>query len=47
MQKENVQVEDKELSKLEKLEQDLKTAVETENYEKAAKIRDQIQKLKG
>jgi len=47
MQKENVQVEDKELSKLEKLEQDLKTAIETENYEKAAKIRDQIQKLKG
>ncbi len=38
---------DKELSKLEKLEQDLHTAVETENYEKAAKLRDQIQKMKG
>lgn len=35
------------LSKLEKLEQDLHTAVETENYEKAAKLRDQIQKMKG
>lgn len=38
---------DKELSKLEKLEQELHTAVETENYEKAAKLRDQIQKMKG
>lgn len=37
----------KELSKLEKLEQELHTAVETENYEKAAKLRDQIQKMKG
>ncbi len=36
-----------ELSKLEKLEQDLHTAIETENYEKAAKLRDQIQKMKG
>lgn len=36
-----------ELSKLEKLEQDLIIAVETENYEKAAKLRDQIQKMKG
>lgn len=42
-----VNVEKKELTRLEKLEQDLKTAIETENYEKAAKIRDQIQKLKG
>lgn len=38
---------EKELSKLEKLELDLHTAVETENYEKAAKLRDQIQKMKG
>ena len=35
------------LSKLEKLELDLRTAIETENYEKAAKLRDQIQKFKG
>lgn len=38
---------EKELSKLDKLEVDLHTAIETENYEKAAKIRDQIQKMKG
>ncbi|GAB5408744.1 MAG: bifunctional nuclease family protein [Balneolaceae bacterium] len=38
---------EKELSKLEKLELELHTAVETENYEKAAKLRDQIQKMKG
>ncbi len=37
----------KELSRLEQLELELKTAIETENYEKAAKIRDRIQKLKG
>ncbi len=37
----------KELSKLEILELELHTAVETENYEKAAKLRDQIQKMKG
>lgn len=37
----------KELSQLEELEEQLKTAIETENYEKAAKIRDRIQKLKG
>jgi len=36
-----------ELSKLEQLELELQTAIETENYEKAAKVRDQIQKLKG
>ena len=40
-------VSEKELSGIEKLENELKTAIETENYEKAAKIRDQIQKLKG
>jgi len=40
-------VESSELSGIEKLEQDLKTAIETENYEKAAKIRDQINRLKG
>lgn len=38
---------EKELSKLEKLELELHTAIETENYEKAAKLRDQIQKMKG
>lgn len=36
-----------ELSKLEQLEKELRLAIKTENYEKAAKIRDQIQKLKG
>lgn len=38
---------EKELSKLEQLERELHTAIETENYEKAAKLRDQISKLKG
>ncbi|MFN1833977.1 bifunctional nuclease domain-containing protein [Balneola sp. MJW-20] len=38
---------EKELSQLEQLENELKTAIETENYEKAAKIRDRIQKMKG
>ena len=38
---------DKELTQLEALEKDLQMAIETENYEKAAKLRDQIQKLKG
>lgn len=36
-----------DMSKLDALERDLQTAIETENYEKAAKIRDEIQKLKG
>lgn len=36
-----------ELTEIERLEKELKTAIDTENYEKAAKIRDQIQKLKG
>jgi uncharacterized protein len=36
-----------ELSQLEILENELQMAIETENYEKAAKIRDQIKKLKG
>ncbi len=36
-----------ELSEIEKLQNELHTAIETENYEKAAKIRDQIKKLKG
>ncbi len=38
---------EKELSKLEQLEIELHTAIETENYEKAAKLRDQISKMKG
>lgn len=38
---------EKELTQMEKLERELQTAIETENYEKAAKIRDQIKKLKG
>jgi hypothetical protein len=37
----------KEMSKLEKLENELQTAIDTENYEKAARLRDEIQKLKG
>ncbi len=37
----------KEMTKMEELEKELQTAIETENYEKAAKIRDQIKKLKG
>lgn len=37
----------KELTQLEQLEKELKTAIETENYEKAAKIRDRISKMKG
>jgi bifunctional DNase/RNase len=37
----------KELTQLEKLEKELQTAIETENYEKAAKIRDRISKMKG
>lgn len=36
-----------DMSQLEELESELKTAIETENYEKAAKIRDKISKLKG
>jgi uncharacterized protein len=48
VEKSDVQSESgEELSKLEQLEADLKTAIETENYEKAAKLRDQIQKLKS
>ena len=46
----NVQVEEpvkKGLSQLEELHQELKKAIENENYEKAAKIRDTIQKLKA
>lgn len=37
----------REMSKLEKLEQELQTAIDTENYEKAARLRDEIKKLKG
>lgn len=36
-----------EMSRMEELQKELQTAIETENYEKAAKLRDQIQKLKG
>jgi len=36
-----------EMTRLERLEADLRTAIETENYEKAAKLRDQIQKMKS
>ena len=43
---EEVNVE-QELTKLEQLEIDLHTAIEMENYEKAAKLRDQISKMKG
>lgn len=41
------QKQPRELSKLEKLEKELQTAIDTENYEKAARLRDEIQKLKG
>jgi bifunctional DNase/RNase len=41
------QEQTKEMSKLEKLENELQTAIDTENYEKAARLRDEIQKLKG
>lgn len=34
-------------SPLDMLNEELQTAIETENYEKAARLRDQIQKLKG
>ena len=36
-----------EMTKLEKLQSELQTAIDTENYEKAARLRDEIQKLKG
>lgn len=36
-----------ELTQMEELEKELQMAIETENYEKAAKLRDQISKLKG
>lgn len=36
-----------ELTQMEELEKELQMAIETENYEKAAKLRDQIKKLKG
>ena len=36
-----------DMSRLEVLEQELQTAIDTENYEKAAKLRDEISKLKG
>lgn len=39
--------EPNELSQMEELEKELQMAIETENYEKAAKLRDQIKKLKG
>lgn len=35
------------LNKMDQLEQELKIAIETENYEKAASIRDKIKQLKG
>ena len=45
--KKSEDVVEQELTKLEKLEIDLHTAIEMENYEKAAKLRDQISKMKG
>jgi len=41
------QKQTEEMSKLEKLENELQTAIDTENYEKAARLRDEIQKLKS
>lgn len=43
----NISKEGNDLSEIEKMEKELKTAIETENYEKAAKIRDKINRLKG
>ncbi|MFY0683568.1 MAG: bifunctional nuclease family protein [Balneola sp.] len=46
----NIEIQDsdkKGLSKLEELNEQLKQAIENEHYEKAAKIRDTIQKLKA
>lgn len=37
----------REMSELEKMEVELKAAIQTENYEKAARLRDQINKLKS
>lgn len=37
----------KEMSEMERLDDELQTAIETENYEKAARLRDKINKLKG
>lgn len=37
----------REMSEMEKLERDLKAAIDTENYEKAARLRDQINKMKS
>jgi len=39
------EVENKEKSKIEKLQEDLKVAIQEERYEEAAKIRDEIKKL--
>ncbi len=36
-----------DMSKIDELKQDLEKAIEKEEYEKAAKLRDQIKKLKG
>ncbi len=36
-----------EMTEMEKLDNELQTAIETENYEKAARLRDKIKKLKG
>lgn len=41
------QEQTKEMSTLERLQNELETAIDTENYEKAARLRDEIQKLKG
>ncbi|WP_026167145.1 bifunctional nuclease family protein [Balneola vulgaris] len=38
---------EQELSRLDELQEALKQAIESENYEKAAKLRDSIQKLKA
>jgi len=41
------QEQSEEMTKLEQLEDELQTAIDTENYEKAARLRDEIQKLKS
>lgn len=47
MKPEKTRKQGDEMSRMEQLEHELQLAIETENYEKAAKVRDQIQKLKS
>jgi protein-arginine kinase activator protein McsA len=44
---EPIEEEDQPLTKIERMEQQLTTAIEQEDYEKAAKLRDEIQRLQS